>query len=281
MMNDTLYTRTSFDTSRTVTRNYSTSFYSAAGLLAPGVRAAIYGIYGFVRLADEIVDTFSGYRQEVLLDRLETDYETARLEGISLNPVVNAFVTVVRHYDIDDSQVRAFIKSMRADLWKKQYRNADEIRQYIYGSADVVGLMCLKVFTNGNAALYQRLKEPAMKLGSAFQKVNFLRDLKSDTETLCRSYFPSFTTNGLDETGKAAVIREIENEFAEAYEGIRQLPPNCRLGVYVAYTYYLQLLKKIKQTPACMLMLKRIRISGWNKLLLLTRSFVLEKVDSI
>lgn len=280
-MDNTLYIRTSFDTSRTITRNYSTSFYSAAGLLAPVVRSAIYGIYGFVRLADEIVDTFSDYRQNDLLSRLENEYETARNEGISLNPVVNAFITVVLQYDIDDTLVKAFIESMRTDLSKKRYKDAGEIRDYIYGSAEVVGLMCLKVFTNCDNHLYKQLKEPAMKLGSAFQKINFLRDLKNDMETLDRSYFPAFTQNGLDEAGKATIIREIEMEFAEAYEGIRQLPSTCRLGVYVAYIYYLQLLKKIKETPVCVLMLKRVRVSGWNKLFLLTRSFVLEKVHSI
>lgn len=276
-MDRSLYTDTAFEVSRLITRNYSTSFYSAAGLLAPAVRTAIYGIYGFVRLADEIVDTFSGYRQRELLDRLQAEYETARREGISPNPVVHAFVTVVRRYGIEDQSVRDFLSSMRADLDIQQYREAGEIRKYIYGSADVVGLMCLRVFTDCDDSLYERLKQPAMKLGSAFQKVNFLRDLKTDTAALGRSYFPLVTRYGLTDETKQAIIGEIETEFAEAYEGIRRLPASCRPGVYVAYIYYRQLLKKLKQTPAAALLLQRVRVSDWNKMLLFARGLVLCK----
>lgn len=276
-MDRSLYTDTSFEVSRLVTRNYSTSFYSAAGLLAPDVRTAIYGIYGFVRLADEIVDTFTGCRQRELLDRLQAEYVTARQEGVSPNPVVHAFVTVVRRYGIDDRSVHDFLSSMRADLDKKEYRDTQEIRNYIYGSADVVGLMCLRVFTDCDDALYEQLKRPAMKLGSAFQKVNFLRDLKTDTDTLGRSYFPLVTRYGLTDETKRAIIREIKAEFDEAYEGVCRLPATCRSGVYVAYVYYRQLLKKIERTPAAALMLQRVRVSDWNKILLFARSLVLCK----
>lgn len=278
-MVDALYTKTTFDTCGLFTKNYSTSFYSAVGLLAPDIQRAIYGIYGFVRLADEIVDTFSGYQQEDLLNKLEKEYKEARLYGLSINPVIHAFVNVVRQYGIDDELVEDFIGSMRADLVKKEYFNEAEIEKYIYGSADVVGLMCLKVFCNNNNQLYERLKGAAMKLGSAFQKVNFLRDLKNDTELLDRCYFPDILRHGFCEQTKSKIIREIEKEFDEAYRGILQLPPSSRLGVYIAYVYYTKLLKKIKKTPAQTLIHKRIRVSNFNKMLLFTRSFLLNKVN--
>lgn len=278
-MDETLYIRTTFDTSRMFTRNYSTSFYSAARLLAPYIQKAIYGIYGFVRLADEIVDTFIGYPQSVLLDKLEEEYRAARREGLSLNPVVHAFVEVVQYYHIDDNLVKAFLKSMRADLSKNVYHTEEEIEEYIYGSADVVGLMCLKVFTNNNDELYRQLERPARKLGSAFQKVNFLRDLKDDTETLARYYFPLMAHAPFCEQTKLHIIAGIEQEFEEAYRGIKQLPPSSRLGVYMAYVYYTKLLNKIKKTPACRLVKQRVRVSDFSKLLLFTRSFLLDKAN--
>ncbi len=278
-MNNDLYTKTAFHTSCLFTRNYSTSFYSATGLLAPQIRQAIYGIYGFVRLADEIVDTFSGFSQQELLEQLEEEYQEGRRTGLSLNPVIHAFICVVNRYHIDDSLVRAFLGSMRADLTKKVYHTAEEINRYIYGSADVVGLMCLKVFTDNDPALYERLKKSAMKLGSAFQKINFLRDLKNDTEILDRSYFPGVTRQSFCERDKRHIIAGIEDDLSEAYTGLRQLPTSSRLGVYLAYVYYSKLLEKIKKTPAHTLINKRIRVSDFNKMLLFTRSFLLNKVN--
>lgn len=276
-MNEALYTRTALETSRVFTQRYSTSFYSAARLLAPDIREAIFGIYGFVRLADEIVDTFAGRPQARLLDRLEGEYYSARSEGLSLNPVVHAFVSVVRQYGIEDQLVESFLDSMRADLTKSVYRTEEEMAAYVYGSADVVGLMCLHVFTGGDDRLYHRLEMPARKLGSAFQKVNFLRDLKDDTQTLARYYFPALVHAPLSERIKLSIIAGIEQEFEEAYEGIRQLPSSSRLGVYMAYVYYSKLLKKIKKTPAARLTGRRVRVSDFNKLLLFTRSVLLDK----
>ncbi len=276
---DDLYLKTSFDVSRVLTRNYSTSFFSAVGLLDKDIQDAIFGIYGFVRLADEIVDTFTGYDRARLLNDFEAEYRNARRTGISLNPVINAFGQVVRRYDIGEGLVNAFLASMRADLTKNRYDDKREMDAYVYGSADVVGLMCLRVFCNGDRPLYERLKRPAMKLGSAFQKVNFLRDMKQDMEQLDRAYFPGVTRHNFCEEKKREIIREIETDFAEAFEGIRQLPQNSRLGVYMAYVYYTRLLRKIKRTPARRLMDKRIRVSDFNKAVLFTRSVVMNKVN--
>ena len=276
---DDLYLKTSFDVSRVLTRNYSTSFFSAVGLLDKDIQDAIFGIYGFVRLADEIVDTFTGYDRARLLNDFEAEYRNARRTGISLNPVINAFGQVVRRYDIGEGLVNAFLASMRADLTKNRYDDKREMDAYVYGSADVVGLMCLRVFCNGDRPLYERLKRPAMKLGSAFQKVNFLRDMKQDMEQLDRAYFPGVTRHNFCEEKKREIIREIETDFAEAFEGIRQLPQNSRLGVYMGYVYYTRLLRKIKRTPARRLMDKRIRVSDFNKAVLFTRSVVMNKVN--
>lgn len=278
---DDLYTKTAFETCSLITQNYSTSFYSAVGLLDAKIQKAIYGVYGFVRLADEIVDTFFGFDQQQLLDRFESDYYEARLNKISLNPVIHAFQQVARQYNIENELVASFIKSMRADLFKKTYTLREETQEYIYGSADVVGLMCLKIFTEGDTALYEQLKRPAMKLGSAFQKVNFLRDMKQDIVELERCYFPEVTVENFCEHTKLAIIREIEEELDEAYIGITRLPSSSKLGVYVAYTYYSKLLKKIKRTPARKLISQRIRVSDFNKAVLFTQSLLLNKINLI
>lgn len=275
-----LYTYTAFDASRAVTRNYSTSFFLAVNLLDAKIRTSIYGIYGFVRLADEIVDTFHRQDQVKLLDDLEKDYRESGHTGFSLNPVVHAFRQVVEQYGIDESLVDAFLKSMRADLTKKNY-NPEEVAEYIYGSADVVGLMCLKVFTQGKPGLYEQLKEPAMKLGSAFQKVNFLRDLNYDREQLGRNYFPEAGGCVFNEEVKMKIIAGIEAEFICAYAGLRRLPAGSRFGVYLAYTYYSALLKKIKRTPALELMERRIRVSDAGKMVLLARTYVMNKINWI
>ena len=223
-----------------ITKKYSTSFSIAVALLAPGIRQAIYNIYGFVRVADEIVDSFEGYPQEDILNRFEEEYSYALKLGISTNPIINAFQKTVIKYSIDDSLVRAFLRSMRADLSKQIYANKEEMEDYIYGSADVVGLMCLKVFVNGDTKEYDRLKDAAMRLGSAFQKVNFLRDLKQDYAHLNRTYFPNIDPENLTTEDKNKIVQEIKEDFNAAYIGIKELPKEARFGVYVAYKYYLQ-----------------------------------------
>lgn len=260
--------------SRKITKTYSTSFSLATRLLAPSIRQDIYNIYGFVRLADEIVDSFHDYDKEKLFTRFEEDLELALEEKISLNPILNAFQQSVHKYNIKLDLIRTFMASMRQDLTKSEYFTQDEFDDYIYGSADVVGLMCLQVFVKGNEAQYEELKEAAMNLGSAFQKVNFLRDLKEDQELLNRSYFPNINIDSLDEASKEKIILEIEENFKSAYEGILCLPKEARLGVYVAYKYYQNLLKKLKRTPAAKIKTVRIRVPNVVKLGLLTRSYV-------
>lgn len=276
-----LYSKTAFESCGLITQNYSTSFYSAVGLLDTKIQKAIYGIYGFVRLADEIVDTFFDFDQKQLLDQFEADYYEAYQKKISLNPVIHAFQQVTRQYNIGNELVGAFIESMRADLSKKTYTHPEETQKYIYGSADVVGLMCLKVFTEGDAGLYEELKYPAMKLGSAFQKVNFLRDMKQDMMELERSYFPEVTLDNFSEQTKLTIIREIEAELSDAYTGVIRLPSSSKLAVYVAYTYYSKLLKKIKKTPASELISTRIRVSDFHKAFLFTQSLLLNKINLV
>ena len=273
-----LFDKISYESASLITRKYSTSFSIAVRLLAPSIRQAIYNIYGFVRVADEIVDSFEGYPKEDLLNRFEDEYEFALRSGISTNPVINAFQGTIKEYDINIELVQAFLRSMRADLKKQVYENQQEIQEYIYGSADVVGLMCLKVFVKGDEDRYLKLKEPAMKLGSAFQKVNFLRDLNEDFESLHRTYFPNINPDNISEHDKNRVVQEIKEDFEEAYKGIVKLPKEAKLAVYVAYMYYLNLLKKIERTPSRILKEKRIRISNWSKVLLLVESYFKLKI---
>ena len=242
-----IFDKISEESTQSITKNYSTSFNIAVTLLAPSIRQAIYNIYGFVRVADEIVDSFEGFPQEDLLNKFEQDYYEAQVIGISTNPVINAFINTVKKYNIDAELIQAFMNSMRADLSKKDYATTEEINKYIYGSADVVGLMCLKVFVNGEQTAYNKLKDPAMKLGSAFQKVNFLRDLKQDYEDLNRTYFPNVTTDNITDIEKNKIIAAIRNDFKIAYEGLKKLPKEAKFGVYVAYKYYLKLLKNIEK----------------------------------
>lgn len=260
--------------SKTVTKTYSTSFSLATKMLAPSIRQDIYNIYGFVRFADEIVDSFHGYNQEELFIEFEKDLISALERKISLNPILNAFQETYHKYQIDYKLVEAFMNSMRTDLHKTTYLTDEEYNAYIYGSADVVGLMCLKVFVNGNQEQYDKLKDSAMHLGSAFQKVNFLRDLKSDYEILNRTYFPNTDLSKLDEESKQAIIHEIEKDFELGLEGIKQLPMEAKFGVFVAYRYYSQLLKKLKKTPALQIKNTRIRVPNYKKIELLTRSYV-------
>ncbi|WP_410005799.1 phytoene/squalene synthase family protein [Aequorivita nionensis] len=260
--------------SKKVTKTYSTSFSLATRMLGPAIRQDIYNIYGFVRFADEIVDSFHDYKKEILFNRFENSLDEALTDRISLNPILNSFQKTVYKYNIDKELINAFMDSMRLDLTKSTYYTAQEFNDYIYGSADVVGLMCLKVFVKGDAEKYEQLKEPAMNLGSAFQKVNFLRDLKEDFENLSRTYFPNTNLDALDEVSKAKIIEEIEVNFNLGYQGILQLPHDSKLGVFVAYRYYRRLLKKLQQTPATEIKNARIRVPNIEKIGLLTRSYV-------
>ena len=260
--------------SKQVTNTYSTSFSLATKMLAPSIRQDIYNIYGFVRFADEIVDSFHEYDKVMLFDKFEQDMEHALTEKISLNPILNSFQHTVHAYNIEKELIAAFMKSMRLDLSKSEYITEDEYKDYIYGSADVVGLMCLKVFVKGNVEKYEELKSSAMSLGSAFQKVNFLRDLKEDFEGLSRTYFPNTNLNALDEISKKRIIEDIEEDFRKGYQGILNLPTEAKFGVFMAYRYYRKLLKKLANTPALEIKNSRIRVPNYQKFGLLTRSYV-------
>ncbi|KOY52762.1 phytoene/squalene synthase family protein [Polaribacter dokdonensis] len=277
-----LFDSVSNDCSKLVTKSYSTSFSLAVNMLSPKIRADIYNIYGFVRFADEIVDTFHDYNKEELMAHFERDYYMSKEQGISLNPILNSFQQTVNRYNIPEEMVQAFLKSMKADLHKTQYQTKAEYDEYIYGSADVVGLMCLKVFVDGDEKRYNELKDAAMRLGSAFQKVNFLRDLKDDFELLNRSYFPNVDLGQLNAISKQLIIDEIEADFDYAYtHGILKLPVEAKFGVYMAYRYYRRLLKKLKAVPSEKIMDTRIRISDPMKINLLARSYVKYKLNII
>ncbi|MDI1256818.1 MAG: squalene/phytoene synthase family protein [Flavobacterium sp.] len=269
----------SFDCSKNVTKTYSTSFSSAVKMLAPSIRQDIYNIYGFVRFADEIVDSFHDYDKEMLFDLFEKDLALALTNKISLNPVLNAFQFTVNKYHIKTELIAAFMKSMRLDLTKKTYHTKEEFEEYVYGSADVVGLMCLIVFVKGDKTKYEALKESAMRLGSAFQKVNFLRDLKADHEDLSRSYFPDTDLNALDEASKLKIIAEIEADFKSGYEGIQNLPMEAKFGVYTAYVYYKKLLSKLKKTPSEAIKTTRIRVSDYQKISLFARCYLTYRLN--
>lgn len=269
-----LFDEVSFKCSKGVTEAYSTSFSLASKMLDPSIRGDIYNIYGFVRFADEIVDSFHHYSKEDLFNKFEEDLHYAIKEKISLNPILNSFQFTFHNYDIDIELVNAFMKSMRWDLHKKKYLSHQDYKAYIYGSADVVGLMCLKVFVKGDQQEYLRLKSSAMSLGSAFQKVNFLRDLKDDYEGLSRSYFPNVDLKVFSEQDKMNIIEEIETDFKNALVGIFQLPATARFGVYTAYKYYLKLLKKLKSTPSDNIRQNRIRVPNYQKMSVLARSYV-------
>lgn len=273
-----LFDTLSVNCSKLVTKSYSTSFSLAVKMLAPSIRNPIYSIYGFVRLSDEIVDSFHDYDKEKLINEFEADYYKALTDGISLNPVLNSFQLTVKKYNIDDELVQAFLKSMKQDLNQITYTKA-EFNEYIYGSADVVGLMCLKVFVDGDQEKYNELKSAAMSLGSAFQKVNFLRDLKDDVEVLDRLYFPNINLKNLDNNTKNEIIKEIEDDFDKAYIGIKKLPTVAKFGVYTAYVYYKSLLNKLKRTPHHKIINTRIRVSNPQKFSLLTRSFLVYKLN--
>lgn len=257
----------SFACSKKVTEMYSTSFTLGIKALHTDFRNAIFGIYGFVRYADEIVDSFHDFDKKTLLDRFSEETYRAIEEGISLNPILHSFQLVVWHYAIDRSLIEAFLHSMEMDLSYTNYKQSN-YEEYIYGSAEVVGLMCLKVFCENNEALYKELVPSARHLGAAFQKVNFLRDLKSDYKERGRVYFPDVDFDNFCEKQKSLIEEEIEVDFQKAFEGIQQLPKKSRFGVYLAYKYYLKLFRKIKTTPADMVLEARIRVSNPRKLVM-------------
>jgi phytoene synthase len=276
-----IFDTVSFECSKNVTKSYSTSFSAAVKMLAPSIRQDIYNIYGFVRFADEIVDTFHDYNKEDLFDLFEKDLQTALQNKISLNPILNSFQHTVHKYQIPNSMINAFMKSMRLDLVKTEYKTFEEYNEYIYGSADVVGLMCLKVFVNGDEAKYNELEHSAMRLGSAFQKVNFLRDLKADFEDLSRTYFPNTDLTKLDEESKNKIIQEIEADFEAGYQGIVNLPLEAKFGVYTAYIYYKKLLSKLKKTPSAEIKNTRIRVSDYQKYGLFAKCYFSYKLNII
>ncbi len=276
-----LFSKTSFKTSHVVTKMYSTSFYMSARLLKKQQRDAIFAIYGFVRFADEIVDTFHEHDKELLLNRFEADLKEALERKISLNPVLHAFQQTIHQYNIPYELIAAFLKSMRMDINKKTYTNQHETDEYIHGSANVVGLMCLKVFTNDDEDSYNKLKMPAMKLGSAFQKVNFLRDLQADISLLHRVYFCGYDFENFDENAKQKLVNEINDEFTEAKKGIVELPGRSKLAVLTAFYYYQSLLKKIAGTPSCDIMEMRVRISNQKKMILLIKAMFVYKLRLI
>lgn len=268
-----LYDNVSLRCSRIATHAYSTSFSLGILCLKKELRNPIYAIYGFVRFADEIVDTFHEYNKPELLERFKTETYRALDEGISLNPILHSFQNTVRKYNIDRSSVGLFFRSMEMDLSRKSY-DQDGLKEYILGSAEVVGLMCLRVFVNGDDALYETLKPYAMSLGSAFQKVNFLRDLQADYKHMGRTYFPNLDFNRFNEEQKRHIEESIRADFEHALTGIKMLPRSSRFGVYVAYVYYVALFKKIQNTPCEKVMESRIRIRNRQKAKLLAYSYV-------
>jgi|LakMenE09Jun09ns_1017247.scaffolds.fasta_scaffold00533_6 phytoene/squalene synthetase len=273
-----LYDAISLKASKDITKKYSTSFSIGILCLDRSIRDAIYQIYGFVRVADEIVDSFHGYEKEVLLDEFELETFKSIERAISTNPVLNSFQLAVNRYNINLDLIKSFLYSMRMDLNAKNH-DKTSYDTYIYGSAEVVGLMCLYVFVDGRMEDYIRLKPKAMKLGSAFQKINFLRDIKEDSLALDRVYFPHLDLTRFDNDTKNQLLEEIELEFEEALNGIRELPATSQFGVYVAYLYYKELCKTIRQLSAKELLIKRARVSTFKKTCLLLKAYLMRKFN--
>jgi len=276
-----IYDKVSEDSSKIVIKRYSTSFYFSSSLLSKSIRQDIFNIYGFVRLADEIVDTFHEFPKKELLNEFEEELWRSIENKISLNPILNSFQNTVNRYSIPKDLIRSFLDSMKMDLEKKEYNSLEEYKKYIYGSADVVGLMCLKVFVKGSDTLYSDLSDYAISLGSAFQKVNFLRDLKDDSNILKRVYFPNVNMDDFNEESKKEIINEIELDFKNAIKGIARLPKNSRFAVYIAYRYYNKLLKKLKRTSSENIVKKRVRIHNFQKFTVIARSYVKYQLNLI
>jgi phytoene/squalene synthetase len=273
MNHQQLFTDTSLACAQLITRRYSTSFSLGIRTLDKALHPAIYAIYGFVRWADEVVDTFHEYDKAALLAEFERDTYAAIAAGFSLNPVLHAFQWAVNTYSIEHEFIDAFLRSMEMDLEDRNYRQ-ELYEKYIYGSAEVVGLMCLRVFCQRQPALFEQLREPARRLGAAFQKVNFLRDIRSDYEDRGRVYFPGLRYEQFDDAAKREVEVDIRADFEAAYVGIQQLPRSSRLGVYLAYIYYLKLFQKLRQAPATQVLAERVRLPDNTKLLLLLGSWL-------
>ena len=273
-----LFDELSYSVSKMTTKKYSTSFSLGILALKPSIRSAIYAIYGYVRLADEIVDSFYGYDKEKLLNRFKVDTENALAEGISLNPILQSFQETVHKYQIDKALIDQFLHSMEMDLQKIDY-NLELYNEYIYGSAEVVGLMCLQVFTDGSKEKYEELKPYAMKLGSAFQKINFLRDLKDDYQLLGRTYFPNIDMNVFNNQVKFEIEKEIEQEFEEALIGIKKLPASSLFGVYLAYKYYISLFRKIRKKSSKDILNNRVRVPDYQKGYVALSSYVRFKMN--
>jgi phytoene/squalene synthetase len=271
----------SYQISELITKKYSTSFSLATSLLEKDMRKAIYAVYGFVRLADEIVDTFHGYNKDYLLNKLDEDLKYALEYNISTNTVLVAFADTVKKYDINEAHIRAFMDSMKYDLAKSNYTTQDDINKYIFGSAEVVGLICLKIFCNGQQTLYDRLEAPAQRLGSAFQKVNFLRDLKMDINVLGRIYYPEIANSDFNENSKHIIEKSIEYDFKGALKGIRQLPGKSKLAVSLAYFYYISLFEKIKKASPQKILSERIRISNFKKYLIIVKVVLMYRLKLI
>ncbi|MAX01771.1 MAG: phytoene synthase [Flavobacteriaceae bacterium] len=276
-----MFDKVSNDCSKLVIKKYSTSFYFSSSLLSKTVRQDIFNIYGFVRLADEIVDTFHDYPKKELLEDFEKELWRSIENKISLNPILNSFQFTVNKYSIPKDLISSFLDSMKMDLEKKEYESVEEYKKYIYGSADVVGLMCLKVFVGEFENQYDELSEFAISLGSAFQKVNFLRDLKNDSKILNRVYFPSLDMNNFTEESKKEIILEIEKDFKNAVKGIVKLPKNSKFAVYIAYRYYIKLLKKLKRVSSENIVKKRVRIHNFQKFAVIVRSYVKYQLNLI
>ncbi|MEO8720030.1 MAG: phytoene/squalene synthase family protein [Ginsengibacter sp.] len=273
-----LFDNLSVQISKKTTETYSTSFSLGIYFLKNSLRNAIYSIYGFVRIADEIVDSFDGYDQQYLLEKFKEETYQAIENRISINPILNSFQHAVHQYKIDPVLIETFLKSMEMDLLKLKYTH-EKYDQYIFGSAEVVGLMCLHVFTECNDKMYEELKPFAMKLGAAFQKVNFLRDMKDDYQILGRTYFPDLDINDFTLDAKREIERDIEHDFRIAFAGIKKLPASSKGGVYLAYVYYKSLFNKIKKLPAHRILTERVRINNSKKLGLMLNSLVMHKMN--
>jgi len=272
-----LFDNFSSKVSRIITKSYSTSFSLGILCISARIRDDIYAIYGFVRVADEIVDSFEGFDKRALLEKFKQETYEAMEKRISVNPILNSFQKTVHKYQIQHELIELFFNSMEMDLQLVEY-NPEKLVQYILGSAEVVGLMCLHVFTENNPALFNELKPFAMKLGAAFQKVNFLRDLKDDYFILGRIYFPNLDIRDFTREAKKEIESDIEQDFKVALEGIKMLPHSSRSGVYLAYIYYLSLFNKIKRLPAQKLLTERVRIHNGRKLGLMLNSLLQYKI---
>lgn len=272
-----LFDELSYEVSKSTTKKYSTSFSLGILALHPSIRKAVYAVYGYVRLADEIVDSFHAYDKQMLLTRFSEQTDQALAEGISLNPILQSFQETVHKYKIDRNLIDLFLKSMEMDLHPVTY-NSEKHKEYIVGSAEVVGLMCLQIFVDGSKDNYEALKPYAMTLGSAFQKVNFLRDLKDDYTILGRTYFPDVDMDDFNNDMKAYIEQDIEKEFKSALVGIKKLPASSKFGVYLAYKYYLSLFRKIRNASAQQILQGRVRIPNGQKMSLTMSSYIRYKM---